>query len=511
VLLEGALFLYSIIQYSWKAVQWLVITPLALFLLLIMGLVKLLVSLVPFLRSSVVASFSTFFSYVMMHWVAEVQVYLLDYTRSSAVRGRFDKEFKHFFDDAKCDRIVVIAESGGTMVAYEGLTTLLEPWKNPKKSWPKPVTFITVSQALRRVWLLDIDDSGRLHGVLPKGVRWVNFWARYDPIAAGPLPARSLPPRQRARTKEAGDSDADKERITNVAVHNTDNTFTDHTGYWDNLEQVIAVIALELVQGHPTLVEVVEKHQATGDDILLRRASVAWRAMVTLFGGLAAGSGIIAWNLTHNYDISIVIKKCFQPKGACSVLLGDLFTGQPVSPLLSLSTSFLQNPVGVVIGFFEGLGTLLTRHLDVVIMIVSALVVAGGVMLLLAQVIAAPSPFNFKARTASRGGPQLVLALAVVALACFIVAFLLPTDLQPARLYLPGAGSHMLTEVGVLVTAGAWILALLDALRIRRWGWLVAIVAISLLGGITGIGVGGLFLLCILGSVLLYGLTAGGG
>src|SRR5262249_39677192 len=149
-----------------------------------------------------VASASATISYVMLHWVASMQVYLLEYGRSSAMRQRFEREVATLLADPQCQRIVVLAHSMGTVISYEGLTTLLaQPAEQAETgtggreegSQPKPITYICLAQALRRVWLLARTDPERLRGVLPAHVRWLHFWARYDPVAIGPLDPAALP------------------------------------------------------------------------------------------------------------------------------------------------------------------------------------------------------------------------------------------------------------------------------------------------------------------------------
>jgi hypothetical protein len=198
---RAVLWLYDRIQHIWKTLQWLVLTPTALFVVLVMSVVRLLI-LVPFLRPGVIATISGVFDYIMLHWIASTEIYMLEATRASAIRGRFVKALKQFLDDPLCDRIVVIGHSMGTVIAYEGLTSALEkvhPRAQPLESGdepplPKDITFICLAQAFRRVWLLSAADPHRVRDVLSNGVRWLLFWARYDPVAAGPLNRESLPP-----------------------------------------------------------------------------------------------------------------------------------------------------------------------------------------------------------------------------------------------------------------------------------------------------------------------------
>jgi pimeloyl-ACP methyl ester carboxylesterase len=170
--LRTLLAIYGGIQTAWKIVQWLVLTPIVLGLLVLISVLQVF-SFIGFIRSALVKSFNALTSYVMLHWIASTQVYMRDYSLSAEIRQRFEREVAAFLRDARCDRVVVIAHSMGTVIAYEGLTTLLsEP---ESQSEEKPITFICLAQALRRVWLLPGIDARRLHGVLPERVRWIHF------------------------------------------------------------------------------------------------------------------------------------------------------------------------------------------------------------------------------------------------------------------------------------------------------------------------------------------------
>src|SRR5262249_34653049 len=110
----------------------------------------------------------------------------------------FEREFEAFLSDSDCARIVVIAHSMGTVIAYEGLTSILAERNAQREATrsnqpEKPITFICLAAALRRVWRLARTDPDRLRGTLPEDVRWLHFWARYDPVATGPLNRRSVP------------------------------------------------------------------------------------------------------------------------------------------------------------------------------------------------------------------------------------------------------------------------------------------------------------------------------
>jgi hypothetical protein len=483
-LTHGALRAYAVLQYVWKAMQWLLLTPLITLLLLVMGLARVLM-VIPLFRTAVISAFTKLTDYVMLHWISSMQVYLLDYTRSAGMRQRFEREVDAFLADPRCARIVVIAHSMGTVISYEGLTTVLG--RPEAQASTKPITYVCLAQALRRIWLLETADPHRVRGVLPERVRWLHFWARYDPVTAGPLGPRSLP-RPTAwiegwSLKDYAALQAGLERCENVDVVNTDGTFTDHNAYWNNLEQVVGPVVRELVAGRPALERLVAAHQATPDDILMRRWSVAWRATVSLLGGLAAGVGIIVWdhfgggighwveNLLlnipwHDFANAVCGQTCAQfiPSGPPHVdptqLYNALLNGGVVVPLLL-----------VYIGA------------DPIFTLATALAVTGAAMVLIARLVTRPSSFVFRAAelvTSQSRSYVFVLAtaaLVLVTVASFINStYFITTYLHASKL----SGSAQLAYIWALGLAQvtgtvAFVAALFQAAQRREWGWVVAL------------------------------------
>ena len=290
-LVRPLLAIYDLLQFVTKTLEWLLATPLIFLILLLAGLVQLLAPLPGF--GAILRSVSALVDYVSLHWIASMQVYLLDYTRSASIRHRLDREIRAFLRDDNCRRIVVVAHSMGTIVAYEGLTTALAG--PTARTHEKPVTFICLAQALRRMWLLARTDPHRLRLELPDYVRWQHFWARYDPVAAGPLTPRALP-RMRDWTDRRQPDPTARIRGTlaqcqNHRVVNDDSLLTDHLTYWENLEQVVGPVAAELVKDHPELEQFVAGRLATPTAVLKRRWRIAWRNLAALVIGYALGLG----------------------------------------------------------------------------------------------------------------------------------------------------------------------------------------------------------------------------
>jgi Alpha/beta hydrolase of unknown function (DUF900) len=484
-LLQSLLWVYDLMQYIWKGLQWLLLTPLVLLLLLVMGVLRVL-ALIPFLRSTVIAGISTVFSYIMLHWIASLQVYMLDYTRASAIRERFEREVNDFLRDERCERIVVLAHSMGTVVAYEGLTTALA--QPDIQGSQKPITFICLAQALRRIWLLSTADPHRVRSVLPDRVRWLHFWARYDPVATGPLSARTLPVLDTWPDPEVPNPyralTARLDRCENVDVVNTDSIFTDHTTYWQNLEQVVGPIARELVAGHPALEQVVQAHVATPDKVLQRRWSVAWRSTLAIWSGIAAAVALLVADAQFNLGVGAKILAFLESKTFQKWVIA-LLTGNPpiVNCVGSVCNTGLPqhlNPVDSVIKAAQAILLTAEQSVTAILLVAAALLLMGVFILAVGRIIALPSPFALRPGVGRRDGVRRgVIILAVSATGLFLVDYYLNRTYGGLlRSDYPNLNFVDIVAVwlGAFVSGLAWLLSLSSTIRGRRWGWSAGIV-----------------------------------
>jgi len=507
--LRWALHFYGIVQYIWKVLQWIALAPLIYFLLLLVGVVRLL-ALIPIslLQYALVNGLSRLVGSISLHWVAPLQVYLLDYTRSSAIRQHFEREVATFLDDDHCDRIVVIAHSMGTVIAYEGLTTLMTQGREGGNQ--KPVTFICLAQALRRMWLLAGTDPHRLRRVLPSRVRWLHFWARYDPVAAGPINPNSLPPLSEWRDPSVPDPHealrASLGACENIDVVNTDSLFTDHTTYWENLEQVVGPIARELVVGAPALERLVAASVATPDAILLRRWRVAWRAMTALAAGVLAATLFMvldagnsnAWGKGFRHVGGSVLNGVGHALfDGIFALAGGTFAGvtkylnDALKTLDRLGSSILcpqTSEHGTSLCSLHDRSILFNlAHAPALYTTVASLALGSVFVLIGNRVLAQPSPFAFRRSSPESVGAvggsfaTGVGALVVLTLAALLVSYgadhVAPVAILDAIPTRPSALT--LYQLGAYVGIAAWILALTSVVRERHWGWLAAILLIS--------------------------------
>ncbi|HEX6797540.1 MAG TPA: hypothetical protein VF116_07495 [Ktedonobacterales bacterium] len=478
--LRFALACYGIVQYVWKLAQWFVLAPVVYALLLAVGLVNLL-ALIPwsYIQYTLVNGLSRVVGVVSLHWIAPLQVYLLDYTRSSAIRQRFERELDAFLRDDNCRQIVVIAHSMGTVIAYEGLTTTLS---TPKwRGNTTPITFICLAQALHRMWMLEGTDPHRLRTPLPSRVRWLHFWARYDPVAAGPITVRSL---RRVPWADPGEADpqdaiaASLERCENVDVVNTDSLFTDHGAYWQNVEQVIGPVARELVSGHPALEKLVDKHLATPGDILRRRANVAWRSSLALAVGIALTTLLIVVDAQNGFVVGDHVRQFMGtfPGRLFNFLFGpivQLLTG--AQPTLGGSGSGLSSQT-------SGPVVVNNTVANVTYSVLSGILLGSIGILATHRAVAMPSPFAFKRAGEPAGHtPRAVFVAAVTSMLLLFVAeaWFLSYYSEQAEAVVIDPGLHAVLKgiftAGQVLAGVTGLICLYDIVRNDRAAWLAPI------------------------------------
>ena len=128
----------------------------------------------------------------LVEWFGDLPVLLDEPVQSANVRARLARSIELMLED-ECDAIVIVAHSGGALVTFEMLL-------DPAYAHLRVDKLITLGQGLGLAWRLaadpevqEITPGHRLVGNLARtrpGLRWVDFWASYDPAPAGPLPAR---------------------------------------------------------------------------------------------------------------------------------------------------------------------------------------------------------------------------------------------------------------------------------------------------------------------------------
>jgi hypothetical protein len=186
--------------------------------------------------------------FFLVDWFGDVRVLLADRAQAANIRHRVALSIRALHD-YKCDRVVIVAHSGGTIVSYMTLTDpslLGDPTARVDR-------LITHGQALSLAWRLghatdpwaadQAEDrlyaGDRLHRSLAEVIAahrttldWHDFWATHDPAPAGGFGSSgddvSVPEACHGRT---------------TRVFNRMSLRGDHGGYWDNDEQFVLPVA----------------------------------------------------------------------------------------------------------------------------------------------------------------------------------------------------------------------------------------------------------------------------
>jgi hypothetical protein len=277
----------------------------------------------------------------LVDWFGDLPVLLDDPVQAANVRARLARSIQRLLDDG-CDAIVLVAHSGGALVSFE---TLLDP----VYTHLQVDKLITLGQGLGLAWRLAEDEEvheitpgnrlvGDLAAIRP-GLRWVDFWASYDPAPAGPLPARELEasdkasgeaaaemvatsgakavatgdrrarpwlvqapvplPNERPPTLPAGTIGVESRPVTNEM-----NVLTDHGGYWANPEGFLVPLVrhLDAARGDASASRFYRDPAARTRRIVWRRERVA---------ALAAWG----WLSSVGFTISAVVLLVLQATG----------------------------------------------------------------------------------------------------------------------------------------------------------------------------------------------------
>lgn len=227
----------------WKVtdfLDWIWSTPLFRLALMIIATILAVIALgvyallhsVPFIGKRVeIAAADTF----IVQWFADLAVILDDQAQAAAIRTRLLERVRWLKRNGS-DHVVLLAHSGGTIVSY---ATLLR-YTNAELPVTKLITF---GEAIKLGWRLEMDtrewaDGNPVRGDLRAGhkdLRWVDFWASYDPAPGGPMePADGCP--LRAVDKLSVVPKCDEIEVESRAVTNFMHLADDHGGYWSNDE-----------------------------------------------------------------------------------------------------------------------------------------------------------------------------------------------------------------------------------------------------------------------------------
>jgi hypothetical protein len=165
----------------------------------------------------------------------DLPVLLDDPVQSAIIRSRLADAIR-WVRARGCDEVVLIAHSGGAIVSYA--TLLDEAYRD------LPVAkLVTLGQGLALGWRLEHATGPFVAGNPIRGdlgatrpdLRWVDFWASYDPAPAGQLTAVDGCPLVAVETVEPG-RPASPIQVESRPITNYMHMGLDHDGYWRNDE-----------------------------------------------------------------------------------------------------------------------------------------------------------------------------------------------------------------------------------------------------------------------------------
>jgi hypothetical protein len=170
----------------------------------------------------------------LVDWFGDLPVLLDDRIQTAMVRAQL-RETIRWLEERGCAEIVIVAHSGGAIVSF---STLLEM---PDDGF-RVTKLITHGQGLALGWRLlsangPIARGNPLRGDLGAAhprLRWVDFWASYDPAPAGPLAGVDGSPL--IADPSPGPPAGSPIRVESRPVTNLMHMGLDHGGYWDNDE-----------------------------------------------------------------------------------------------------------------------------------------------------------------------------------------------------------------------------------------------------------------------------------
>ena len=235
---------------SWlvRVGAWAYLQAFSALLLLIYGILRSIESLIPIgplANGALTRPIDRF----VLEWFGDVFVLLGVPAQAASVRGRLARAITDLHE-ANASEIVVIAHSGGAIVAW---TTLADD------DTPDHVDLlVTIGEGLNLGWNITSGDgtSDDADGMLDRarhrfrllyqpllavreGLRWVDYWGSRDPAPSGSLD----PP----------DSDLEPpgERFISMPIWNLLSFREDHGGYWENDEEFVIPLLRRLEGTRP--------------------------------------------------------------------------------------------------------------------------------------------------------------------------------------------------------------------------------------------------------------------
>ncbi len=171
----------------------------------------------------------------IVEWFGDLPVILDDQSQSAAIRTRLIERVQ-WLHERGCQDVVLVAHSGGTIVSF---ATLLRYDHDAFKV----AKLVTLGEAIKLGWRLEDEARDWVPGNSVRGdlkvnhpdLKWVDFWASYDPAPSGELVEREGSPL--IAVERLSDKPEDPRiHIESRPVTNFMHLGLDHGGYFANDE-----------------------------------------------------------------------------------------------------------------------------------------------------------------------------------------------------------------------------------------------------------------------------------
>lgn len=195
---------------------------------------KLVFTILPLsaLRNATIGPFERFIT----GWAGDMRILVSDEAQAAMIRARVADACREV-QRLGCQRIIVVAHSGGAVASYMSLA-------DPENQALPVAKLVTYGSGLNIAWRIlglhqatDPDAARRIGGALATPLKahiantWTDYWASDDPVPAGPV--SDPPPEVRGPAKDP------ETPCAGVRVYNRLSLVEDHGTYLDNDEEFV--------------------------------------------------------------------------------------------------------------------------------------------------------------------------------------------------------------------------------------------------------------------------------
>jgi hypothetical protein len=290
----------------------------------------------------------------VLEWFGDVFVLLGVPAEAASVRGRLARSIRSLME-ADCDQIVVIAHSGGAIVAW---TTLVDDFIDELHV----DMLVTIGEGLNLGWNItsgEATDDGsdaaveRARKRFPllyeplmnkrKDLRWVDYWGSRDPAPSGWLTPPQLP--LEADTDEEATLRPHEDRFTNIAIWNVLSSREDHGAYWDNDEEFVIPLLRRLEGDRGAAASFfgpIEAHDRRSKRRRRRLSVLSLWKQLCLMGPTAAIITAYAWGRTVIPELGDTVA------GAWSVVPGSQIISGPINAIRGAQLDVTYPPINTL-------------------------------------------------------------------------------------------------------------------------------------------------------------------